>query len=72
MEKLTARQQSILSFIANHTARLGYTPSMRDVADHIGGVSTNAIEGHYKALEKKGYIARTPRIARSLRIIATR
>jgi repressor LexA len=69
---LTERQKSILAFLSDYTAEKGYTPSMRDVGDFLGGVSTNAVEGHYKALEKKGYIARTPRIARSLRILPTR
>jgi SOS-response transcriptional repressor LexA len=69
MSKLTERQESIVGFLASYTADRGYTPSMREVANFLGGVSTNAVEGHYKALETKGYIARTPRIARSLQIL---
>jgi repressor LexA len=69
MSNLTERQESIVGFLTSYTADKGYTPSMREVADFLGGVSTNAVEGHYKALETKGYIARTPRIARSLRIL---
>jgi repressor LexA len=59
----------VLSFIIEYLDAKGYTPSMRDIADSLGGVSTNAVEGHLKSLEKKGYIARTPRIARSLRVL---
>jgi SOS-response transcriptional repressor LexA len=69
MNALTERQESIVQFLSAYTAEKGYTPSMREVANYLGGVSTNAVEGHYKALEAKGYIARTPRIARSLRVI---
>lgn len=69
MSDLTDRQDSIYRFLHSYTAEKGYTPSMRDVANFLGGVSTNAVEGHYKALEAKGYITRTPRIARSLRLV---
>ena len=69
MKGLTTRQLGVLAFIIDYLDDKGYTPSMRDIADSLGGVSTNAVEGHLKSLEKKGYIARTPRIARSLRVL---
>jgi repressor LexA len=69
MKGLTSRQLGVLAFIIDYLDDKGYTPSMRDIADNLGGVSTNAVEGHLKSLEKKGYIARTPRIARSLRVL---
>ena len=69
MKGLTTRQLGVLAFIIDYLDDKGYTPSMRDIADSLGGVSTNAVEGHLKSLEKKGYIACTPRIARSLRVL---
>jgi repressor LexA len=69
MKELTTRQKAVLAYIQSYASHKGYTPSMRDVADFLGGVSTNAVEGYYKALESKGYIIRTPRVARSLRVV---
>ena len=72
MKQLTQRQKGVLAYIKSYTTQKGYTPSMRDVGDFLGGVSTNAVEGYYRALENKGYIVRTPRIARSLRLCEPR
>jgi repressor LexA len=72
MKELTSRQRMVVAYIKGYTHTKGYTPSMREVADFLGGVSTNAVEGYYKALESKGYIIRTPRLARSLRLCEPR
>lgn len=65
---LTQRQKSILAYLKVHTQRNGYPPSMREVGDFLGGVSTNAVNGHYKALESKGYIKRIPNTARAIQL----
>jgi repressor LexA len=72
MKQLTQRQKAVVAYIKGYSQEKGYTPSMREVGDFLGGVSTNAVEGYYKALENKGYIIRTPRIARSLRLCEPR
>lgn len=66
MNGLTQRQKSILAYMRGQTQRNGYPPSMREVGDFLGGVSTNAVSGHYKALEAKGYIKRTPNTSRAI------
>ncbi len=68
MKDLTLRQQEILGFIQVYLKEQGYWPSIREIQDHFGFKSTNAVMGHLRALEKKGYISRIPGQARTFRI----
>lgn len=47
----------------------GYQPSLRELADAMGIRSTNGVADHVRALVRKGYIERTERQARSIRIV---
>lgn len=58
MKPLTERQEQLLSYIADHVETHGFPPSIREMADHMGIRSTNGVNDHLKALERKGYIAR--------------
>jgi repressor LexA len=58
MKGLTDRQQQLLHFIEDHLRIHGFPPSIREMADHMGIRSTNGVNDHLKALEKKGYIHR--------------
>lgn len=66
---LTQRQEEVLEAIRVVTARLGYAPSHRDLCVELGIQSTNAVSDHLLALEKRGRIARTPGVPRSLRVV---
>lgn len=68
MEDLTLRQQEILGYIQLFMRQQGTWPSIREIQNHFGWSSTNAVMGHLRALERKGYIARTPGQARTFRI----
>jgi repressor LexA len=58
MKGLTDRQQQLLHFIEDHLRIHGFPPSIREMADHMGIRSTNGVNDHLKALERKGYIQR--------------
>jgi repressor LexA len=58
MKDLTARQHQLLSFIEDYLKVHGFPPSIREMGDSMGVRSTNGINDHLKALEKKGYIVR--------------
>ena len=58
MKKLTQRQEELLRFIQDHLDTHGFPPSIREMADHMSIRSTNGVNDHLKALEKKGYILR--------------
>lgn len=68
MKDLTLRQQEILGFIQVYLRDNGYWPSIREIQKHFDFKSTNAVMGHLRALEKKGYISRIPGQARTFRI----
>ncbi|MGF1453115.1 MAG: transcriptional repressor LexA [Opitutales bacterium] len=68
MKGLTTRQEEILSFIQGHHRREAYWPSIREIQESFGFRSTNAVIGHLRALERKGFISRVPGQARAYRM----
>ncbi|WP_309397655.1 transcriptional repressor LexA [Cerasicoccus maritimus] len=68
MKKLTTRQHEILGFIQQQFREQSYWPSIREIQEHFGFKSTNAVMGHLRALERKGYISRAPGQARTFRV----
>ncbi len=68
MKELTLRQQEVLGYIQLHMREHGTWPSFREIEQHFGFRSTNAVMGHLRALERKGYISRVPGQARTFRI----
>jgi repressor LexA len=69
-EALTARQQAVLDFISRSIERRGYPPTLREIGEHMGIRSTNGVNDHLKALEKKGYLEREDLKSRALRPIS--
>ncbi len=57
-KELTGRQRQLLEYIADHLRGHGFPPSIREMADHMGIRSTNGVNDHLKALERKGYLER--------------
>lgn len=68
MAKLTKRQKEILTFIREQMEFGEAAPTVREIADHFGIHSTNAVADHLKALERKGVIEREARAARGIRL----
>lgn len=56
--KLTERQQEVLDFIQTKIERDGYPPTIREIGTELGIKSTNGVNDHLKALERKGYLNR--------------
>jgi len=65
----TKRQEEVLSFIREHIEWHGYAPSLREISTHLGISGPQNARKHIEALEKKGYIKRTPRLARGIEIM---
>jgi repressor LexA len=70
-KKLTARQAAVLDFIIDHIQDTGFPPTIREIGDHLGISSTNGVNDHLKALERKGYLVREDAKSRALRPIFT-
>ncbi len=68
MKDLTVRQQEILGYILLHQNEHDTWPSFREIERHFGFRSTNAVMGHIRALERKGYISRVAGQARTFKI----
>jgi repressor LexA len=66
-ERLTQRQRDILDFISTSIAGRGYPPTLREIGEHFGIQSTNGVNDHLKALEKKGFLAREGLKSRAMR-----
>jgi len=64
--KLTERQQEVLDFISTKIERDGYPPTIREIGAELGIRSTNGVNDHLKALERKGYINRDGAKSRTL------
>ncbi len=66
-EALTRRQREILDFITASINERGYPPTLREIGEHFGIKSTNGVNDHLKALEKKGHLRREDLKSRAMR-----
>jgi repressor LexA len=66
MNGLTDRQLEVLRFIARQIDDAGYPPTIREIGEGLDIRSTNGVNDHLKALERKGYLSRDPVKSRAL------
>lgn len=66
-EALTRRQRQILDFITASINERGFPPTLREIGEHFGIRSTNGVNDHLKALEKKGHLRREDLKSRAMR-----
>ena len=66
---LSPRQQDAYDFIADYVERHECAPTVREIAEGLGITSTNTVDFHLKALERKGYIRRRGNLARSIELL---
>jgi repressor LexA len=66
MNALTDRQLEVLRFIARQIDEAGYPPTIREIGEALEIRSTNGVNDHLKALERKGYLTRDPAKSRAL------
>src|SRR5271166_6015362 len=67
MQGLTDRQQQVLHYIRQSIHDRGYPPTLREIGAHMGIRSTNGVNDHLRALERKGYLTREDMKSRALR-----
>ncbi|GAB5548299.1 MAG: transcriptional repressor LexA [Sandaracinaceae bacterium] len=67
MQKLTQRQKAVLEYICESIQDRGYPPTLREIGNHLGIKSTNGVNDHLRALERKGYLTREDMKSRTLR-----
>lgn len=64
---LTDRQRELLELVRSHS-RL-YGPTVRELCLAAGINSPNGVACHLRALERKGYLRRTPGKARAIEVL---
>lgn len=69
MQGLTKRQEQTLDFIRTSIRDRGYPPTLREIGEHMGIRSTNGVNDHLRALERKGYLTREDMKSRALRVV---
>ena len=67
MDKLTERQEMVLGYIQSSIDDRGYPPTLREIGNHMGIRSTNGVNDHLRALERKGWLTREDMKSRALR-----
>src|SRR5687767_13391041 len=67
MQGLTSRQRQILEFITRRIEEQGYPPTIREIGEEMGIRSTNGVNDHLKALERKGFLKREGLKSRALK-----
>src|ERR1700712_2592976 len=68
-DALTQRQREILDFISASIVERGFPPTLREIGEHFAIRSTNGVNDHLKALEKKGHLRREDLKSRAMRPI---
>ena len=68
-DALTQRQREILDFISSSILERGFPPTLREIGEHFNIRSTNGVNDHLKALEKKGHLRREDLKSRAMRPI---
>jgi repressor LexA len=63
--KLTVRQRRVLQVIRESMNERGYPPSMREIGQAVGLVSTSSVRHQLVTLEKKGFLHRDPKRPRT-------
>ena len=66
---LTKRQTQIFDFILSNIDKFGYPPSIPEVQKRFSFKSPNAVQSHFDALERKGYVSRRPHKSRGIEVL---
>lgn len=69
MQGLTKRQAQTLDYIRQSIEERGYPPTLREIGEFMGIRSTNGVNDHLRALERKGYLRREDMKSRALRVV---
>lgn len=69
-KKLSERQQKILHFMYDYMQDNGFPPTIREIGTATGINSTSVVNYNLNKLVKAGYLERSDRVSRGLRLIA--
>ena len=65
---LTEVQKSILNFLIEQIKGKGLPPTLAEVAQHFGYRNRATVQQHLRAIEKKGFIRKNPKLSRGIEL----
>jgi repressor LexA len=68
---LTQRQRRVLEVIRDAVERRGYPPSVREIGEAVGLVSTSSVAYQLKVLQDRGFLRRDPNRPRAMEVLPT-
>lgn len=71
-ERATKKQQELLQYISDFLKEHDYAPSYREVMTVLGYKSVSTVAVHVDGLIAKGYLTKTDKSARSIRLATPR
>ena len=67
-EALTGKRQQILECIAASLRERGYPPSVREIGEAVGLMSSSTVHAHLAVLQREGYLRRDPTKPRAIEV----
>lgn len=67
-QRLLASDRELVNYIISYTERVGFPPSRRQIAEHMGYASQTSVQERLERLVKEGVIERTPGVPRGIRV----
>ncbi|MCY4071603.1 MAG: transcriptional repressor LexA [Chloroflexi bacterium] len=68
-KKLSRRQQNMLRFMSEYTGKRGFPPTIREIGERCDIASTSVVNYNLNKLVDAGYLQRSGKVSRGLRII---
>ena len=69
MNALSERQRAILGYLIEYRTRKGYPPTLREIGQAVGIPSTSVTNYNLNRLAAQGYIERTARASRGIKLL---
>ena len=69
MEKLTSKQEKVLTFLKQSIAKNGYPPTVREICKALDLSSPATVQSHLITLEEKGYIKKSSSKNRTVELL---
>ena len=67
---LTERQAEVLAYIREFIGSRGFPPTFKEIGIALSIDSSNGVSCHLAALVNKGFLERTPKTARGLKLVS--
>ncbi len=68
-DALNPRESAVLAAITRNIRSKGYPPSVREIGDAVGLLSSSTVHGYLRRLEEKGYLRRDVAKPRAMEVI---